>query len=246
MEPTEVRTKQSKSGLGSAVLIYKGDNHSGSGYVSIHGLNVVNGKPMIGPGRPATVDALRRVLTDLAPDVIPPPQLVPPNVLSIGPGYLVWWTPPTRRTIWIRNEGVGGERNAEVPHPGLVFAVVRGGWYVFAVKGNQRPDADTRLFQAPYFNVYENGSICVGSTPTPVGGMAEQAKAWEDAFFGSWFSHTNVHPPKKLVNYRGGTMAYQKALLNGKFKDFPERALVSQGDVTMASLMKGITNMLRN
>ena len=38
---------------------------------------------------------------------------------------------------------------------------------VFALRENARPSPDTRLYTAPYYNVWEDGAICVGNVSTP-------------------------------------------------------------------------------
>ena len=66
-------------------------------------------------------------------------------------------------------------------------------WKVFAFKGRQRPDADTPLSVAPFFNVWQNGTICVGSARLPKGDQVHNHLAWEEAFFRSYFTHPNIH-----------------------------------------------------
>ena len=48
--------------------------------------------------------------------------------------------------------------------------------------------------------------------------------AWNDAFFGSFFTHPNVHG--KLVTYKGGAFKFWRDMLDGRHGEFPEHVLV--------------------
>src|SRR5581483_3602195 len=128
---------------------------------------------------------------------------LPETVLYMDGELLLWWVPPAERHVVFKAVELGApERGEVVPHPALVFAASSTVWKVWAVKGRHRPTLHTALFQAPYFNVYENGDICRGSAQVPNGTTAEKIDAWNAAFFGSFFTHPNVQG--KLVRYRGG------------------------------------------
>jgi PRTRC genetic system protein B len=107
---------------------------------------------------------------------------------------------------------------------------------VWAIKGDARPTPETTLFQAPYFNVYGDGGICQGSASVPEGTTAEKVEAWNDAFFGSFFTHPNVR--KNLVKYRGGSCKFWQDMLDGRFAQFPERVLVPV-QMTLGQLLDG-------
>ena len=116
-----------------------------------------------------------------------------------------------------------------MPCPGLVFVVTTKAWKVFAFKGRQRPDADTPLSVAPFFNVWQNGTICVGSARLPKGDQVHNHLAWEEAFFRSYFTHPNIHTPRGLTRYRAGPFALWRDLLDGRLSHFPTRTLVPTG-----------------
>lgn len=149
------------------------------------------------------------------------------SVLSVGIDSLIWWVKPAIREIHFAcdSEKVIGNESGMVPHPGLVFAVVEGVWYVFAVKGNKRPNESTQLYQVPHFNVWAGGKICTGNVKLPESAALDDREAWEKAYFGSRFSHPNV---PKLVNYKGGAYAFWRDMLDGKFAKFPSNVLVSE------------------
>jgi len=225
--------------LVQAVLIYKG--RSGSLLATLHEVEVedVDGEAVIGAGKPVTPRAALDMARALGQE-IGYGGFLPATVLYLNADLILWWAPRARRHVMFRVDDehvatMGGKvRGERVPHPGLVFAASRKAWNVWAVKGEARPVLSTPLYQAPYFNVYDNGAICRGNVEVPKGTTAEKIEAWNDAFFRSYFSHPNVE--KGLVKYRGGAYRLWRDLLDGKHARFPERALVST-DQTLGKLL---------
>lgn len=229
--------------LDGAILLYQGSDNI-SAYASTHRIMMARKRCVLGPGSPVTVEGLRDLTKALLPDIIAVPELIPAYVLAQGPEFLVWWMPPQSRTVFFKAAELGGERSAKVPLPGLVFAVVAGNWYVFAVKGEHRPDAATLLHRTPFYNVWADGKICTGSVQKPKGTLAQRTELWEAAFFDSWFTHSNMRDREKLVTSKGGATAFWKKMLSGGFEQFPEPALVSL-KTTVADVLSGIGHLLR-
>ena len=222
--------------LSKAVLIYEGKHDNA--YATIHDVNIGrDGQASLLAGVPATREATARIARDLIKG-LRLGSFLPANVLSVGIDSLVWWVPTQKRLVYFKSDELGGERSAETCHPGLVFRASANSWHIFAVKGNSRPTPDTQLFQAPYFNVWkQDGKICTGNVTIPGTTVEDSIKAWTDAFFDSYFTHPNVHAPDKLVNWKGGSYAFWRSMLDGEHKKFPEKALVS-ANMTIASLLK--------
>lgn len=212
--------------LRKAILVYAGSDKQPA-CATVHDVGIgPDGRATILTGVAATVQSVVEISTLLTKQS-KVGSFLPANILMVGIDSLIWWVPPAKRRVFFQSDQLGGVRSAEVPHPGLVFRV--GGkneWSVFAVKGQDRPTPDTPLFIAPYFNVWSSGEICVGNVTTPSGSTAETASAWEKAFFDSYFTHLNVHAPEKLVKHKGGAYGFWKAMLDGRYKRFPERVLV--------------------
>ncbi|WP_374365151.1 PRTRC system protein B [Piscinibacter sp.] len=227
----EVRFTVSEEGaatvqLSRAILIYA--TKGGGSFATVHDVAAQpNGAATILPGRPMTAFAVARLAGRLTKRR--QGGFIPDRLLYRDSGAVAWWVPPTQRRIWFRcEEGKlgGAERSEVVGHPGLVFcATASRKWYVWAVKGGARPTEGTKLFRAPYFNVWESGQICVGNVDLPERATAEKIEEWNNAFFDSWFTHPNVH--QELVHYRGGSYAFWRDMLDGKHPAFPERVLVS-------------------
>jgi len=213
--------------LRRALLQY--ESGGGEGYVSLHDIQMLGKRPVLGPGSPATKAGLRELLYTLAPGTRPKPEFIPEHVLCHGPDHVVWWAKPAHRTLWFNCKEIGnGEVSGRVPLPGLVFAVVGGEWYVFAVKGDARPVPETVLCRSPFLNTWAGGHICTGNITTPNTAAAETTAAWEESFYNSFFTHSNIHAPAKLVMYKGGGYAFWEDMLAGQFKEFPERVLITE------------------
>ena len=208
--------------LDQAVLIYRGA--SDRALATVHQVEAVDGKPVILAGCAMTPRAAIQLARALS-KAVEHSGFLPETALYMDGDLLLWWLPPATRHVAFRAPELGApERGEVVPHPGLVFAASSTVWKVWAVKGKQRPTVQSPLYQAPYFNVWEGGNICRGNVQTPQGTTAERIEAWNAAFLGSFFTHPNAQG--KLVRYRGGSYAFWRDMLDGRFKSFPERVLV--------------------
>jgi PRTRC genetic system protein B len=229
--------------LQSAILLY--GSHGGYDairYATIHPVDCgQNGAaPVIRAGRPADRNSLKAVVGGLMDASRIRSGVLPDNILSTGTEHIVWWQRPAQRTYFFKTrEGADdaafvGTRSGLAPTPGLVFVAKGQRMEVYAVKGDARPDAATKLFHAPLMNVYDDGRICTGSMPLPDSTVAESVVAWEKSFWESNFSHPN-HP--KPVNYKGGIHAFSSDLLDGKFRKFPMKVLRAMKGMTLGALV---------
>ena len=212
--------------LSRAILVYA--TQGGGNFATVHDIaEQPNGGATILPGRPMTAFAAARMARRLTKRR--QGGFIPDKLLYQDCGAVAWWLPPAQRRIWFRcaqRELGAAERSEVVSHPGLVFCVTSSRkWYVWAVRGDARPNEGTQLFRAPYFNVWESGQICVGNVDLPERATTERLEEWNNAFFDSWFTHPNVH--QGLVHYRGGAYGFWRDMLDGKHASFPQRVLVS-------------------
>lgn len=221
-----IQDTSTESKLNKAVLLYS--NGVGASYATIHEVHLNDRQaPVIGAGRPLDTKALKTLVRELSPSLLDKTCILPGNVLSVGSTHIMWWSPPSRRAYFfdtrIETEGVSvGKRCGEAFAPGLIFLVRDSQLWVYAVKGNKRPDADTALFHAPLMNLYADGALCTGSMAKPQSTLVESITQWENAFWDSRFTHPN-HP--RPVSFKGGLHAFSNALLDGQFRKFPDRVL---------------------
>lgn len=140
----------------------------------------------IGVGRPVTPAEVTRLLSPLLGEMM---AWQPPHVLARSPDHLCWWVPPAVRNLHFR---IGQKIvRYRVPLPGLVLCASHGrSLRIFAVKGQQRPGRETRLFHAPLMNIDRRGFMCFGNIETPTFGL-EHLPEWESALFDTCFTHVN-------------------------------------------------------
>jgi PRTRC genetic system protein B len=194
----------------------------------------------IAAGTPLTREGIMAMFAKLAKQLTLNVDYLPEGVLSISADHMIWWVPACERNVFFNNVELG-KRAAKVPHPPLLFVVVKGQWYVFALDKNERPKPDTTLFHAPYFNVYDDGGICIGSAAVPKGIAANAIPQWEAAFFDSEFTHTNGGMKKS--SHPRGEYAMWKELLDGAYAAFPSEYLVPT-KASIASLLKSLRKTL--
>ncbi|RXV64498.1 PRTRC system protein B [Burkholderia stabilis] len=209
--------------LESAILFYA--NKSGNQYATVHEINHdCDGRAVIGAGRPVGRAALVESLLQLDRNAAPMPDFLPGNVLGSSSNGVTWWCPPAMRRVFFDCEELG-RRSAVVPHPGLIFQAAYTGFRVFAIETTERPDAETPLFEPPYFNTWDAGKICIGSAQVPSRVEVAAIGGWEGAFFESAFTHPNQGG--KRVEYKQGVFAFWRDMLDGKFAEaFPLDVLV--------------------
>ena len=214
--------------LDHAILMYSGSSADGrQGLVTINPVRIDGDNAVIAPGQPASKAALIEALDQFA-DRSSSRSLFHQRVLGRGPDYMVWYTRPETRHVAFRNKSFDGDKAGRCPLPGLVFFVKNDAWFVFAYAGKARPTEKTRLLRSPFFNVWEAGRICDGNIDLPKQRVNAPIEQWEDAFFGTWFTHPNV-PQDQLLKKGANPFVLWKELLEGKHQAFPTRVLKSAG-----------------
>ena len=180
----------------AAIVVFKPDDNENELYLEHYDMDE-NGCP-VNP-RPLTVkeaQGLSKALDtkkEAAKAFLKPKGLLPSNVLHINPaenGSMVWFTKPQARKLHF-TESLG-MASQELPLPALVWLADKSRLFVFALKGKGKPRGNTPLFNAPFFNLYRNGNVCMGSVDVRISQSAsleEFMAAWEGYFFGSYFSH---------------------------------------------------------
>lgn len=162
--------------------------------------------------------------------------ILPSNILQINTGEnasVIWFTKAGKRNLFF-----GG--NLEIPNgigevPAMLWFATERNLTVFALANNNRPTETTLLFYAPFFNVYENGNVCMGTVDVDIkksASLEEFTQKWEDYFFNSFFSHLmNGHNPSK-----GNCVNLWKDLI-GTGNKFPNKVL-KKSNKTLKNLLK--------
>jgi PRTRC genetic system protein B len=135
-------------------------------------------------------------------------------------GFAVWYTPPQEVSLYF----VPGLKipNGKAKIPALVWKATKDSLNVYAVKGKAKPNEKTPLCHAPFFNIHDNGNVCMGTVNIEIDrftSLESFMSKWETYFFNSYFSHTigNHVKSEDLV------ALWQSQLSSGR--DFPQDQL---------------------
>ena len=225
----------------TALVFYQNDERNKDTYVEYFDMNK-NGNPV--NAHPLTEREAKELLKALTintqkeknQDFLKPKGILPTHILHINPsenGSVLWFTKSMKRQLFFtENLGISNG-TAEVP-PMLWLANKRS-LKIFALANNRRPTEKTELFYAPFFNVYEDGNVCMGTVDVKIQNstsLEEFTKKWEEYFFNSYFSHLmNEHNP---IN--GNCVSLWKSLINTE-KPFPKEAL-KKANRTLKNLLQ--------
>ena len=153
-----------------------------------------------------------------------PAGLLPSNVLYINPyqsGYAVWYTPPQKIDLLFADSLTIPNGKAHIP--ALLWKASKDSLYVYALKSSEY-DLGTPLYHAPFFNVYEDGRVCMGTVSINIKKdclLEAFMRTWETYFFKSYFSHLfQGHQPVK-----GNIIQLWQSLI-GTRRKFPMKSLI--------------------
>ena len=151
-----------------------------------------------------------------------PPKLI--YVHAQNNGYAIWQTLPQEVGLFFADSL--GIPSGKVKVPAILWKATQESVQVYALKGKAKPTAGTPLYYAPFFNLSQDGRVCMGTVnihidrPTCLEDFMAQ---WENYFFNSYFTHT-------LGNYRhckGNIVELWKKQAAGR--DFPQDELIKNG-----------------
>ena len=225
----------------TALVFYQNDDRNKETYVEYFDMDK-NGNPI--NAHPLTEREAKELLKALTintqkeknQDFLKPKGILLTHILHINPsenGSVLWFTKSMKRQLFFtENLGISNG-TAEVP-PMLWLANKRS-LKIFALANNRRPTEKTELFYAPFFNVYEDGNVCMGTVDVNIqnsNSLEEFIEKWEEYFFNSYFSHLmNEHNP---IN--GNCVNLWKSLINTE-KPFPKEAL-KKANRTLKNLLQ--------
>jgi PRTRC genetic system protein B len=189
----------------------------------VHEVAHEEGEVRLGPAQLLTQDMLRTLITELGQS--PEIEILPENVIARTADVIVWWSSTQVRRMFFSDRG-GDKALRELngrryPHPPLVFRASGNHLWIRALRCNERPKPDTKLCMAPYWNCYDNSSVCTGTMHIPQQKSVSATVEWERSFFNSAFSH--AAGVTRHTRYRDGLLAMWKAL-QGKTR-FPAQYL---------------------
>lgn len=236
--------------LTSAVLIYT-NTHQRHAFATKHSVEKFAGRPVIRPGTPFSEVDYAALVRAMAPAQQPGVQWNDPRLLARGLGRLIWWSAPTKRSLFFKKSSYIANTftgRAVCNCPGLVFMVVDRDLYVYAYAGDRAPTKATKLYQAPFFNVWSQGKVCVGNASAPRDDQREDLDAWERMFFGSHFTHPNFTQRDRLTKGVDPVQFWQQQLASEQ-PSFPNEVLVelplTLGDLLAVDLQQKLASVGR-
>lgn len=213
----------------SALVFYQSDERNKDTYAEHFDMDK-NGNPINAhPLTEREAKVLAKALTlntkkEKSQEFLKPKGILPTNILHINPsenGSVMWFTKSMKRQLYFTENLEISNGIAEVP--AMLWLANKRSLAVFALTSNRRPTEKTKLYHAPFFNVYENGKVCMGTVDVNIqksASVEEFTEKWENYFFNSYFSHLmNEHNP---IN--GNCVNLWKSLINTE-KSFPKETL---------------------
>lgn len=178
---------------------------------------------VLGAGNPLTKNSLVNLCALTLPQ-LKKVAYMPENVISYAPAcdFLMWWKPAGIQRLYFDKKLE--IRSGLAPVPALLFAVLGMALNIWALKDNKRPDANTEIYHAPFFNIYEHSGVCMGNTKLPEQASPGSIDLWEKQFFDSAFSG-DVIPQMEGTT---GKLLWRRLIGSGK-KRFPVRCLKKYG-----------------
>ncbi|MEP2026964.1 MAG: hypothetical protein ABJH98_17900 [Reichenbachiella sp.] len=170
-------------------------------YTECHKPLAIDNQIIVGAGKPMTKNSISKMGKFFADQHLQSHKplnfkaLIPDHVLlaeNRGDDFRIIWTiPPGIRTLNFHEKL--GIPSGEAQVPGLLFMASRQQLSVFAIK-TESIDLNTNLYYAPFYNIYDNGSVCTGTMQKPdKPEYFDQAiEEWENGFFYSYFTHLNI------------------------------------------------------
>lgn len=97
---------------------------------------------------------------------------------------VAWYRPAMKRALNFSSHlRIKGDQVIELP--ATLYLVIDKTMYVFALMNNARPNLKTKLYNAPFFNIYKDGNVCLGSANVGrrAKNYADEAQRFEAGFY---------------------------------------------------------------
>lgn len=223
-----------------AIMVYESKENvvrDGKYYLESHDISddgrVMAGKPLLQD----TIQDIIEVFSDEHRERTIPNGFIPENLLyfkKVNPNdyKLIWWRPSEERVM--HHSSTLKIKTEKAIVPPLVYLCSKSKLFIYALKGEKRPEESSVLFNAPFFNTADNGSVCLGNAKTkkPADHSFKNIiKYWEDLFWLSEFTHVNGSEKVKSGDLRKVWVS-----LVGKKKKFPITELLPT-KATLKSIM---------
>lgn len=179
----------------SALVFYQTKGKNTDTYVEYFDMdkdgNPINAHPLTVNEANLLAKALKTAKEEKEP-CLKPEGIIGNHILHFDPqkGKAIWFTQAKQRELHF-TESLGIPKG-KASIPPMLWIAYRNSLFVFALGSNRKPTERTKLYNAPFFNVYENGNVCMGTVDVRIkktASLEEFTTAWESYFFNSYFSH---------------------------------------------------------
>lgn len=214
-----------------ALVIYQSGDSNEHVYVEAYDMDKkgkpINAHPLSVKETAALAESLN-TSTELKNSYLKSRGLLPGKVLYINPaaqGFAIWFTPEQEVGLLFRESLQIDSGKAFVPP--LVWKADKNGLSLYAVKDRKKPTLKTPLCRAPFFNLYNDSKVCMGTVDMGMDKIAcleDFTARWEQNYWDSYFSHMigGVSP----IN--GNIVQFWQQQVNSKRK-FPPAILKTEG-----------------
>jgi len=180
-----------------ALLIFerKNDYNQNTNYVESYDMDKdgcpINGHPLSVKEANALAKSLL-IAEKKQRNFLNPKDLLSPDVVFLktgNDGFAIWRTSAQKvKLFFIESLGIPcGEANI----PALLWKAGKNSLSIFGVQ-DERIDVGSLLYHAPFFNVYADGRVCMGTVAVKIPNDCQLETfmaLWQDYFFNSYFSH---------------------------------------------------------
>lgn len=155
-------------------------------------------KQQLNAGKPLTEESLRAIFKVLNSKFIDFDMnfgfkgMIPKNVIKFltDEKKIIWYSPSGMKKLFFSDKLE--IETSYYPIPTLLWKLDNNSLFVYALDSIPK-SLDSPVYNAPFLNVYESGSICMGNVSFTNDSLdyEEIMKVAEAAFFNSYFTHTN-------------------------------------------------------
>lgn len=236
MLTTKIHLEERNMSLAQALLIYRHGRDNENCFVTIN--DIKQGKIQI--GKPIDKDLLGKLIQALQVKENPAlsTEFIPATLIAQSPLVMIWHRPEHRGKIWFKttDKKIMALSGKDTMWPHLLFVAKGKELSVFALTGRNRPEPQTRLYRAPFWNVWDSGRICLPAGDKP-GMDVDDIPKWEALFFESNFSHAAGNSGKITKHPQGHDGLWKDNIKQG-WKHFPASVLVPL-NTTLGDLITG-------
>jgi len=186
------------------IIVYKSDS---TAYLEQHTIRKIKDNQFtFGSAKPMKVKTIGKILNTIKGADLNQytfKSLIPDNVLSYNIEdqeiNLIWKVKSTiRKLIFDKSLNIS---NKEKITPHLIFKLKGKRLYVYSVK-TYNIKIDSKLYYAPFHNIYENGNVCMGNVKINFNlkYIDDLINDIENKFFNSKFTHLNHKLFKNNIN----------------------------------------------